>query len=65
MTEMIRSWAAVAASSWRLRRTVDGGLTDDVAMMAIRVAVGGVVGGALLALLTGAIEGITFDVPGT
>jgi hypothetical protein len=65
MTEMIRLWAEVAARSWRLRRTDDGGLTDDVAMMAILVAVAVVVGGALLGLLTGAIEGISFDVPGT
>lgn len=65
MIEMIRGWATRAATSWRDRRTEDGGLTDDVAMMAILVAVAVVVGVALLGVLTGAVEGLDFSVPGT
>ena len=65
MTEMIRLWATLAATAWRQRRTEDGGLTDDVAMMAILVAVSVTVGIALLAVLTGAVEDLDFSVPGT
>jgi hypothetical protein len=65
MTEMIRLWAILAATAWRQRRTEDGGLTDDVAMMAILVAVAVTVGIALLAVLTGAVEDLDFSVPGT
>lgn len=64
MTEMIRLWATLATTAWRQRRTEDGGLTDDVAMMAILVAVAVTVGVALLAVLTGAVEGLDFSVPG-
>jgi hypothetical protein len=65
MTEMIRLWAILAATAWRQRRTEDGGLTDDVAMMAILVAVAVTVGIALLAVLSGAVEDLDFSVPGT
>lgn len=65
MTETIRLWAILAATAWRQRRTEDGGLTDDVAMMAILVAVAVTVGIALLAVLTGAVEDLDFSVPGT
>lgn len=64
MTDMIRQWATLATTAWRQRRTEDGGLTDDVAMMAILVAVAVTVGVALLAVLTGAVEGLDFSVPG-
>jgi hypothetical protein len=65
MSEMIRLWAILAATAWRQRRTEDGGLTDDVAMMAILVAVAVTVGIALLAVLSGAVEDLDFSVPGT
>ena len=65
MTETIRLWAILAATAWRQRRTEDGGLTDDVAMMAILVAVAVTVGIALLAVLSGAVEDLDFSVPGT
>ena len=65
MTETIKLWAILAATAWRRRRTEDGGLTDDVAMMAILVAVAVTVGIALLAVLTGAVEDLDFSVPGT
>ena len=65
MTETIRQWCTLAATAWRHRRGEEGGLTDDVAMMAILVAVAVTVGIALLAVLTGAVEGLDFGVPGT
>ena len=65
MTETIRLWCTLAAIAWRHRRGEEGGLTDDVAMMAILVAVAVMVGIALLAVLTDAVEGLNFDVPGT
>jgi hypothetical protein len=65
MTDTMRFWASCAATAWRQRRTEDGGLTDDVAMMAILVAVAVMVGVALLAVLTGAVDNLNFDVPGT
>ena len=65
MTETIRLWSTLAATAWRHRRGEEGGLTDDVAMMAILVAVAVMVGIALLAVLTGAVEDLNFTVPGT
>jgi hypothetical protein len=65
MGEHIRFWTTCARAAWRHRRTEAGGLTDDVAMMAILVAVAVAVGGALLAILLGAVESLDFSVPGT
>lgn len=62
MTDMIRMWAATAATSWRDRRSEDGGLTDEVAMIAILVVIAVTVGGILLALLTGAASNLSFDI---
>ena len=65
MTDTIRLWCALATTAWHDRRGDEGGLTDDVAMMAILVAVAVMVGIALLAVLTGAVEDLNFTVPGT
>ena len=65
MTEMIKLWTALIATAWRDRRTEDGGLTDDVAMMAMLVAIAALIVGALFVVLGDAIAGINFDVPGT
>lgn len=65
MTQMIRLWCAQFATAWNERRGEEGGLTDDVAMMAILVAVAVMVGIALLAALTGAVGNLDFCVPGT
>jgi hypothetical protein len=62
MTEMMRSWVTVAVMSWRDRRTEDGGLTDDVAMMAILVVIAVAVGGILLGVLTGAVSNLNFGI---
>jgi hypothetical protein len=62
MTEMMRSWVTVAVTSWRDRRTEDGGLTDDVAMMAILVVIAVAVGGILLGVLTGAVSNLNFGI---
>ena len=45
MTETIRRLSTAAATAWQERRTDDGGLTDEVAMVilvGIAVAVGGI-----------------------
>lgn len=65
MTEMMKVWAALATAAWHERRNEDGGLTDDVALMAMLVAIAGVIAVALLGLLTGAVDNLDFTVPGT
>jgi hypothetical protein len=65
MTDLTTTWIQRAAIAWQTRRTEEGGLTDDVALMAMLVAVGVVVAAALLAVLTGAVEDLDFSVPGT
>ena len=62
MNEIIQRLALGAATSWRERRTDDGGLTDEVAMIAILVVIAVAVGGILILLLTGAAESLTFDI---
>lgn len=62
MTETIRRLSTAAATAWQERRTDDGGLTDEVAMVAILVGIAVAVGGILLALLTGAASSLSFDI---
>ena len=62
MNDMFRMWAVAMATSWRDRRTEDGGLTDEVAMIAILVVIAVAVGGILLALLTGAANDLDFGI---
>jgi hypothetical protein len=59
---MMKTWLWAFTMSWRTRRTDDGGLTDEVAMIAIMVGIAVLVGGALLALLTGAVDSLSFDI---
>jgi hypothetical protein len=65
MSDLTITWIQRVAVAWQTRRTEEGGLTDDVALMAMLVAVGVVVAAALLAVLTGAVEDLDFSVPGT
>jgi len=62
MSETMWTWVCAAVTSWRTRRTEDGGLTDEVAMIAILVGIAVLVGGALLTLLTGAADSLSFDI---
>jgi|GEM_PF-5537252 hypothetical protein len=62
MTETIRRLSAAVVTAWQERRTDDGGLTDEVAMIAILVGIAVAVGGILLALLTGAASSLSFDI---
>jgi hypothetical protein len=62
MNETIRRLSAAVATAWQERRTDDGGLTDEVAMIAVLVFIATTVGGILLALLTGAASNLSFDI---
>ncbi|MFP3901541.1 MAG: hypothetical protein ACLFXM_11855 [Acidimicrobiia bacterium] len=48
------------ALSWRRRRTEEGGLSDEVAMIGLMLAAAVIVGGLVLAALTGAVSRLDF-----
>jgi hypothetical protein len=54
--------AATLAGAWRERRTEDGGLSDEVAMIAVLFVVASAVGFALLGVLTGAVSDLDFGI---
>jgi hypothetical protein len=70
MTEKIQRRATAAATSvlvalaaaWHDRRTEDGGLSDEVAMIAVLLIVASGIGAALLVVLTGAVESLEFGI---
>jgi hypothetical protein len=62
MNETARLWASALAAAWRDRRTEDGGLSDEVAMIAVLFIVAAGVGAALLAVLTGAVNSLDFGI---
>jgi hypothetical protein len=53
---------AVLVGAWRERRTEDGGLSDEVAMIAVLFVVASAVGFALLGVLTGAVSDLDFGI---
>lgn len=55
MVETAKTWLTVLADAWRTRRTDDGGVTDETAMMGLMALAAVGVGGLIYALVTGAV----------
>ena len=64
MTELMNDLVQRVAIAWHCRRTEDGGLTDDVALMAMLVAVAGLAVAIIWGLMEGALSGLDFSFDG-
>ena len=56
----IRMWIEFVVAAWRSRRSETGGVSDDVAMIAMMLGVAVVAGGIIVGLVRGAANEISF-----
>jgi hypothetical protein len=56
----MKVWMDLLVTAWRMRRTDEGGVSDEVAMIGLMLVAAVTVGGIILALVTGAANRLNF-----
>lgn len=59
MYKTLSTWAETLSTTWR-ERSDEGGLSDEVAMIGLMLVAAVIVGGLILAALTGAVSRLDF-----
>jgi hypothetical protein len=57
----LKIWLDVLVTAWRMRRTDEGGVSDEVAMIGLMLVAAVAVGGIIYGLITTAANNLSFD----